>query len=159
MTSQLDLFCKRAIPGRSGVVSTKRGVLMTCQTPTNAAGDADPERAAPNIMDATPENQAPTFRNQDQIWPVRVIRRGDAGDGVGCKKKGIHNVAKQNTNPNYVSASQGDGALKFEVTDAMIAAGSRVIAESYCVIGNDVAPDLARDVFIAMWDQKDRGTN
>ena len=41
-------------------------------------GDADLERAAPNIMDTTPENQAPTFRNQDQVWPVRVIRRGDA---------------------------------------------------------------------------------
>ena len=41
-------------------------------------GDADPERAAPNILDTTPENQAPTFRNQDQVWPVRVIRRGDA---------------------------------------------------------------------------------
>src|SRR6202047_1211986 len=23
-------------------------------------------------------NQAPTFRNQNQVWPVRVIRRGDA---------------------------------------------------------------------------------
>ncbi len=31
-----------------------------------------------NIWDTTPENQAPTFRNQDQVWPVRVIRRGDA---------------------------------------------------------------------------------
>ena len=41
-------------------------------------GDADPERAAPNILDTTPENQAPTFRNQDQVWPVRVIRGGDA---------------------------------------------------------------------------------
>ena len=41
-------------------------------------GDADPERAAPNVLDTTPENQAPTFRNQDQVWPVRVIRRGDA---------------------------------------------------------------------------------
>jgi CubicO group peptidase (beta-lactamase class C family) len=51
---------------------------MTCPTPTNAADDADPERAAPNIMDTTPENQAPTFRNQNQVWPVRVIRRGDA---------------------------------------------------------------------------------
>src|SRR5712672_2171627 len=29
-------------------------------------------------MDTTPENQAPTFRSQDQVWPVRVIRRGDA---------------------------------------------------------------------------------
>ena len=41
-------------------------------------GDADPERAAPNITDTTPENQAPTFRNQNQVWPVRAIRRGDA---------------------------------------------------------------------------------
>jgi CubicO group peptidase (beta-lactamase class C family) len=41
-------------------------------------GAADPERAAPNIWDTTPENQAATFRNQDQVWPVRVIRRGDA---------------------------------------------------------------------------------
>ena len=41
-------------------------------------GAADPELAAPNIMATTPENQAATFRNQDQVWPVRVIRRGDA---------------------------------------------------------------------------------
>jgi len=30
-------------------------------------GDANPERVAPNIVDTTPENQAPTFRNQDQV--------------------------------------------------------------------------------------------
>lgn len=36
------------------------------------------ERAAPNIMATTPENQAATFRNQDQIWPHRIIRRGGA---------------------------------------------------------------------------------
>lgn len=34
------------------------------------------ERAAPNIMKTTPETQAATFRNQDQIWPHRVIRPG-----------------------------------------------------------------------------------
>ena len=38
----------------------------------------DAERAAPNIMTTTAENQAATFRNQDQVWPVRVIRRSDA---------------------------------------------------------------------------------
>ena len=42
------------------------------------AGASKPERAAWNIMKTTPENQAATFRNQDQIWPVRVIRRGGA---------------------------------------------------------------------------------
>jgi CubicO group peptidase (beta-lactamase class C family) len=38
---------------------------------------ADAEQAAPNIMQTTPENQAATFRNQDQVWPYRVIRRGE----------------------------------------------------------------------------------
>ena len=49
---------------------------MACPTSTNDA--AGPERAAPDITNTTPENQAATFRNQDQVWPVRVIRRGDA---------------------------------------------------------------------------------
>lgn len=40
--------------------------------------DDQPERAAPNVMTTTPENQAATLRNQDQIWPHRVIRRGGA---------------------------------------------------------------------------------
>src|SRR5216117_3857748 len=51
---------------------------MTNPAPTNTADHADRERAAPNIWTTTPENQAPTFRNQNQVWPVRVIRRGDA---------------------------------------------------------------------------------
>jgi CubicO group peptidase (beta-lactamase class C family) len=34
------------------------------------------EVAARNPLDTTPENQAPTFRNQDQMRPVRAIRRG-----------------------------------------------------------------------------------
>jgi len=42
------------------------------------SGVAEPERAAPNHMETTPENQAATFRNQDQTWPVRSIRRGGA---------------------------------------------------------------------------------
>lgn len=45
---------------------------MAWGTPT------DPERASPDIMNTTPENQAATFRNQDQVWPHRVIRRGEA---------------------------------------------------------------------------------
>lgn len=40
------------------------------------AGAQAPEVAAPNPLDTTPENQAATFRNQDQTRPVRVIRRG-----------------------------------------------------------------------------------
>ena len=33
---------------------------------------------APSVMDTTPENQAATSRDQDQVWPLRVIRRGEA---------------------------------------------------------------------------------
>src|SRR5580658_10464102 len=44
---------------------------MGLRTPTG-------EEIAPYITVTTPENQAATFRNQDQVWPVRVIRRGDA---------------------------------------------------------------------------------
>ena len=29
-------------------------------------------------MDTTPENRAAIFRDQDRVWPVRVIKRGDA---------------------------------------------------------------------------------
>lgn len=50
---------------------------MADPTSTNAADDAAAERAAPDIDNTTPENQAATFRNQDQVRPVRVIRRGD----------------------------------------------------------------------------------
>jgi CubicO group peptidase (beta-lactamase class C family) len=34
------------------------------------------EVAAPSPLDTTPENQAATFRNQDQTRPIRAIRRG-----------------------------------------------------------------------------------
>jgi CubicO group peptidase (beta-lactamase class C family) len=36
------------------------------------------EEIAPDITNTTPENQAATLRNQDQVWPVRIIRRGEA---------------------------------------------------------------------------------
>jgi CubicO group peptidase (beta-lactamase class C family) len=48
---------------------------MAWRTPTDTP---DPERPAPYPTNTTPENQAATFRNQDKVWPHRVIRRGDA---------------------------------------------------------------------------------
>lgn len=50
---------------------------MANPAPTNAADAADRELAVRDVANTTPENQAATFRNQDQVWPVRVIRRGD----------------------------------------------------------------------------------
>ena len=37
----------------------------------------DADIPAPIGTETTPENQAATFRHQDQLWPVRAIRRGD----------------------------------------------------------------------------------
>jgi CubicO group peptidase (beta-lactamase class C family) len=36
------------------------------------------EEIAPYVTDTTPENQAATLRNQDQVWSVRAVRRGAA---------------------------------------------------------------------------------
>ena len=41
-------------------------------------GVAEPERPFPDVTHTTPEDQAATFRNQDQVWPHSIIRRGDA---------------------------------------------------------------------------------
>jgi CubicO group peptidase (beta-lactamase class C family) len=41
-------------------------------------GGADPERPFPDVTHTSSENQAATFRNQDQVWPHSIIRRGDA---------------------------------------------------------------------------------
>jgi len=43
---------------------------MGLRTPTG-------EEIAPYVTVTTPENQAATLRNQDQVWPVRAIRRGE----------------------------------------------------------------------------------
>ena len=40
--------------------------------------DAELAQMARYVTETTPENQAETLRNQDQVWPVRAIRRGDA---------------------------------------------------------------------------------
>jgi hypothetical protein len=52
---------------------------------------------------------------------------------------------------------QGVGAP--EITPAMLKAGADMIADEWGICGADIAPDLARDVFIAMWAQKDLGPN
>lgn len=63
-----------------GNILDRRG-LLAGGAALAAAGPAwgqPRETAAPSPLDTTPENQAPTFRNQDQTRPVRAIRRGDA---------------------------------------------------------------------------------
>ena len=40
--------------------------------------DSDPDWPARDLTSTTPENQAAIFRNMDEVWPHRIIRRGDA---------------------------------------------------------------------------------
>src|SRR5260370_360328 len=62
---------------RVGLPMNQNVSRADCKRPA-ATAVRDPERAPRNIMETTPEDQAATFRNQDQVWPRRVIRRGDA---------------------------------------------------------------------------------
>lgn len=41
------------------------------------------------------------------------------------------------------------------VTDEMVKAGISTLVDEWGVVGNDLAPALARDVFLAMWVRKD----
>lgn len=47
--------------------------------------------------------------------------------------------------------SKHDDTLVPRITPAMLAAGVDVIAEKWGVCGEDIAPELAYDVFNAMW--------
>ena len=60
-----------------GTILDRRGLLLGAGALAAGPAWAQPgEVAAPSLLDTTPENQAPTFRNQDQTRPVRAIRRG-----------------------------------------------------------------------------------
>ena len=61
-------------------------------------------------------------------------------------------MTKQGGTHNSPAVPQGTGAP--EITQVMLAAGVHMIAEEYGVCGADIAPDLARDVFMAMWAAK-----
>jgi len=59
--------------------------------------------------------------------------------------------------PATVPAPAGAGAP--EITPAMLKAGVDMICDHWGICGADVAPDLARDVFIAMCARKDLEPN
>ncbi len=65
-------------------------------------------------------------------------------------------MTKQPPKDSFGPASDSEVGAP-EITSAMLKAGIDVIAEEYAVCGADIAPDLARDVFTAMWaHQKDQ---
>lgn len=88
-----------------GIGLDRRRVLLGAAALT-AAGPAlgqAGEVAAPSPLDTTPQNQAATFRNQDQTRPVRAIRRG-------ASVRALPPHARQLGALTYVGAG-GKGAL------------------------------------------------
>jgi hypothetical protein len=69
----------------------------------------------------------------------------------------IITITKQPAEPR-IGAVPGDssGAGALGITPAMLKAGVDVICENWGICGADIAPDLARDVFLAMCAQKDQ---
>ena len=65
------------------------------------------EEIAPYVTDTTPENQAATLRNQDQVWPVRAIRRGAAVRPLPPHERSLADL------------TYGVGGARFSVDDFM----------------------------------------
>ncbi|MDB5470926.1 MAG: beta-lactamase family protein [Caulobacter sp.] len=86
------------------------------------------ERAAPNVMDTTPENQAATFRNQDQVWPVRAIRRGDR---VRALPPHTRSLADLTYRLGDLTLSVGDYMARRRTAGLLILKGGEIALERY----------------------------
>jgi CubicO group peptidase (beta-lactamase class C family) len=91
-------------------------------------GGAEPERTAPNITETTPENQAATFRNQDQVWPVRVIRRVDA---VRPLPPHARSLADLTFEAGGLRLSVGDFMARRRTAGLLILKGGEIALERY----------------------------
>jgi CubicO group peptidase (beta-lactamase class C family) len=101
---------------------------MANPTPTNAADDADRERATRDIWHTTPENQAPTFRNLDKISPVRAIRRGDA---VRPLPPHAHSLADLTFEVGGVQVDLGDHMARRRIAGLLILKRGGIALERY----------------------------
>jgi CubicO group peptidase (beta-lactamase class C family) len=111
--------------GLHGVAYTDR-----CGDHGVTRGAADAERAAPNITDTTPENQAATFRNQDQVWPVRVIRRGEA---VRPLPPHARSLADLTFEAGDMRLSVGDYMARRRTAGLLILKHGEIALERYCM--------------------------
>jgi len=86
------------------------------------------ERAAPNVMDTTPENQAATYRNQDQVWPVRAITRGEA---VRALPPHAQSLADLTYRLGDLSLGVGDYMARRRTAGLLILKGGEIALERY----------------------------
>ncbi|HJT75775.1 MAG TPA: serine hydrolase [Gemmataceae bacterium] len=88
-------------------------------------GVADPERAAPDSMDTTPKNQGVTLRD---LWPHRVIRRGDA---VRALPPHAHSLADLTFEVGDVRLSLSDYMARRRTDGLLILKRGEVALERY----------------------------
>ena len=92
------------------------------------SGIADAERAARNIMDTTPGNQAATFRHQDQIWPVRAIRRGGSERTLAPHARSLADLTYR---LGGLSLSVGEYMARRRTAGLLVLKGGEVALERY----------------------------
>jgi CubicO group peptidase (beta-lactamase class C family) len=95
---------------------------MAWRAPTDA------EIAAPNITETNPENQAATFRNQDQVWPVRAIRSGDAARPLPPHTRSL---ADLNFEVGELRLDIGDFMARRRTAGLLILKGGEIALERY----------------------------
>ena len=96
---------------------------MASSTPTN------PEQVARYVTETTPENQAATVRNQDQAWPHRVIRRGDAIRPLPPHARSLANLTIEVGEPLRLSI--GDFMARRRTAGLLILKNGEIALERY----------------------------
>ena len=94
--------------------------------PIIAVGVTEPERAVPNATNTTPENLAAI--DQDQVWPLRVIRRGDA---VRPLPPHSHSLAELTFEVGDVRLSLSDYMARSRTAGLLILKGGEIALERY----------------------------
>ena len=95
---------------------------MTQPMPTDA------EQASPDTTNTTPENQAATFRNQDQVWPVRIIRRGEAVRPLAPHARSLEDLTFE---VGDVRVGVGDFMARRRTAGLLVVKGGEIALERY----------------------------
>ena len=88
----------------------------------------DAERAALDPTAATPETQAAAFRSQDQVWPVRAIRRGE---GVRPLPPHARSLADLTFEAGEVRLGVGDYMDRWRTAGLLILKRGEIALERY----------------------------
>jgi CubicO group peptidase (beta-lactamase class C family) len=99
---------------------------LLCKPPS-APGNLTPSQGE-GAMDTTSENQAATVRDQDNVWPVRVIRRGDAVRPLPPHARSLEDLTFE---VGDVRLNLGDYMARSRTAGLLILKGGEIALERY----------------------------